>query len=55
VKKPGTDEMVSLAELAKTGGIINAYEAVKYASTMSNSPTKEKLPKSTIKKPKAGK
>jgi cell wall-associated protease len=32
VKKPGTDEMVSLTEISKTGGVINAYEAAKIAA-----------------------
>jgi len=34
VNNPGTDEMVNLNELSKAGGIINAYEAVKLASTL---------------------
>ncbi|MBP8114478.1 MAG: S8 family peptidase [Chitinophagaceae bacterium] len=34
VNNPGTDEMVNLSELSKAGGIINAYEAVKLASTL---------------------
>jgi len=35
VKKPGTDEMISLGKLCRTGAFANAYEAVKYAATMS--------------------
>lgn len=31
VKKPGSDDMVSFAELSKTGGLANAYTAVKAA------------------------
>ena len=31
VKKPGSDDMVSFAELSKTGGLANAYTAVKMA------------------------
>ncbi|MFZ4770815.1 MAG: S8 family peptidase [Ferruginibacter sp.] len=54
VKKPGTDEKVDMSELAKTGGIINAYEAIKYASTLKAPVKKEMLPKSTIKKNKVG-
>jgi cell wall-associated protease len=55
VKKPGTDEKVNMSELAKTGGIINAFEAIKYASTMNEDPAKKQvLPKSKIKKNKAG-
>ncbi len=34
VTKPGTREKVSLAELSRTGAIVNAYEAVKMAETM---------------------
>ncbi len=55
VKVPGTEEMVPLSELSKAGGIVNAYEAIKYASTLAAKPVKqERLPKSTIKKPKMG-
>ncbi|MBL7731158.1 MAG: S8 family peptidase [Chitinophagaceae bacterium] len=32
VKNPGDDEMVSLSELSRSGGIVNAYEAIKLAS-----------------------
>ena len=52
VNKPGTEEKVDLSELSKTGGIINAYEAVKYASTMNAAPKKTPLPKSSLKKTK---
>ncbi|HEY4061486.1 MAG TPA: S8 family peptidase [Puia sp.] len=50
VKKPGTEEeMVPMSELAKSGGIINAYEALKLASTLTTTtPKKEKLEKSTL-------
>lgn len=34
VIKPGTDEMVKLSDISKTGGIVNAYEAIKLASTL---------------------
>ena len=54
VNKPGTDEQVNMSDLAKTGGIINAYEAVKYASTMTTPAKNNQLPKTTIKKSKAG-
>ncbi|HTE13319.1 MAG TPA: S8 family peptidase [Chitinophagaceae bacterium] len=55
VKKPGSDEMVDLSELCKTGGLLNAYEAAKVAATLSM-PAKatKKLPKSTLKKDKKG-
>lgn len=32
VRNPGNDEMVDLSELSKSGGIVNAYEAIKLAS-----------------------
>ena len=34
VKNPETKEMVSLSDLSKTGGIVNAYEAIKLADRM---------------------
>ena len=34
VKNPETDEMVSLGSLSKSGGLVNAYEAIKLASTI---------------------
>ena len=34
VKIPGTDELTQLSTLSKTGGIVNAYAAVKLASTL---------------------
>ena len=35
VKKPGTeDEMVNLSDISISGGIVNAYEAIKLASTL---------------------
>jgi len=47
VNKPGTDETVELSELSRTGGIVNAYEALKLAATLKgeNKPEKETLPK----------
>ncbi|HVY76267.1 MAG TPA: S8 family serine peptidase, partial [Puia sp.] len=49
VKKPGTDsEMVNLSDLSESGGIINAYGAVKLASTLTEPKKKEN--KSTLKK-----
>lgn len=52
VKKPGTDEMVDLKELSRTGGYVNAYKAMVMAEEMSK--TKMKLPKSKVKKSKKG-
>lgn len=58
VKKPGTEEDVNLSDLCKYGGIINAYEAVKYASNLSaekdRQQTEQVLPKSKMKKAKKG-
>lgn len=54
VKIPGTDDKADMTELAKSGGIINAFEAIKYASTMGAPAKKAPLPKSTIKKSKVG-
>lgn len=59
VKLPGTDEMVELADISKSGGIVNAYEAAKLASTIKGErtmkPQQIKLPIPTIvKKQKKG-
>lgn len=51
VKNPGTDEMVKLSELSRSGGIINAYEAIKLASTIKGERKPVIKPK-TIVKPK---
>jgi subtilisin family serine protease len=50
-KKPGTDELVPLTELSSSGGILNAYGAVKMASAISE-PKKKEVLKSTLKKEK---
>ena len=34
VNNPGNDKPVELSELCKTGGVVNAYEAIKLASTL---------------------
>jgi subtilisin family serine protease len=54
VNKPGTDEKVELAEISRTGGIVNAYEAVKLAATLVGENNKETLPKPKKTKPKKG-
>ena len=54
VNIPGTDDKVSLSDISKTGGIVNAYEAVKLAGTIKTEKTKEVLPKSKVKKTKMG-
>lgn len=51
VKNPGTDELAGLDELSRSGGIINAYEAIKLASTIKGERKPEK-PVSKVK-PKA--
>ncbi|MEO7762980.1 MAG: S8 family serine peptidase, partial [Ferruginibacter sp.] len=53
VTKPGTDEKVELSEISKSGGIVNAYEAVKLAATLVGE-NKETLPKPKMTKPKNG-
>ncbi len=51
VRNPETDKMVSLSDLSRTGGVINAYEAIKLASTIKGdrktAPVKQT--KSTVK------
>jgi cell wall-associated protease len=56
VTKPGSDEMVNLSDISKTGGIVNAYEALKLAATIKgeNKKTKEVLPKPKMVKSKKG-
>ena len=54
VRKPGTDDLVDLASLSKTGGLLNAYDAVKVAASLSGTAPSKKLPKSTLKKEKKG-
>lgn len=51
VKKPGTMDEVSMSELSKTAGIINAAEAMKLALTIKPN-NKDNLPKSTLKNKK---
>ena len=55
VKTPGTDDEVDLSELSKTGGLLNAYEAVKLASTLKGERKLENVKtKSTVKPTKRG-
>jgi subtilisin family serine protease len=57
VKIPGSEEeMTSLKNLSKTGGLLNAFEAVKLASTVKGErvTTKTILPKPKMKKSKKG-
>jgi len=48
VKTPGSGEMVDMKELCISGGIINAYEAIKLAATLK--PETRKEMKSKVKK-----
>lgn len=41
VKNPETGEMASLGDLSRSGGIINAYEAIKLASTITGERTSD--------------
>jgi subtilisin family serine protease len=52
VNNPETKEKVKLSTLSKTGGFVNAFEAVKYASTMNNKnkPKPVVVPPTKIKK-----
>lgn len=56
VELPGGDELVSLADISKTGGEINAYAAVKLAATLKGErdTKKGRLPKSKVKHKKRG-
>jgi subtilisin family serine protease len=53
VRNPGNDEMVSLAELSRSGGIINAYEAIKLASVTKGEKKPAVVKPTTTVKPKA--
>lgn len=53
VKKPGTDEVVPLSDLSRTGGVINVYEAAKIAATLPAGKTPKKATlKPTLKNKK---
>ena len=56
VMKPGSDEKVNLSDLSKTGGIANACEALKLASTIKGERKvlKPALPKPKLTKGKKG-
>jgi subtilisin family serine protease len=52
VRKPGTDEMVNLSDLSRSGGVINVYEAAKIAATLKaegGEVPETKTPKPTLK------
>jgi subtilisin family serine protease len=50
VKEPGTGELVDLSDLSRTGGVINAYEAIKLASTLQGDAKQTKPAKSRVGK-----
>ena len=54
--KPGTEDTVELSDISSSGGIVNAYEAVKLAATLKgeNNNKNEILPKSKLIKNKKG-
>jgi subtilisin family serine protease len=55
VKNPATGEEVNLSDLCKSGGVLNAYEAVKLASTLKGERKPETIKtKSTVKPEKKG-
>ena len=47
VKLPGTERLVSLSDISTSGGLVNAYQAIKLASTLK--PERQTLPPSTLK------
>ncbi len=56
---PGTDEKSTLGEISKTGGLLNAFAAIKLASTLKGERIKTKqslpnLPKTSMKKSTKG-
>ena len=56
VNIPGTKEKTKLSELSKSGGLLNVYEAIKLAATLSGDrkQTREALPKPAMIKNKQG-
>jgi cell wall-associated protease len=56
VNIPGTTDKTKLTDISKTGGLLNAYEAVKLASTLKGDrfETKEVLPKTKLNRTKKG-
>jgi len=47
VEQPGSGNKVKLSELSRTGGVINAYEAIKLAAALSEG--KQEKPRSKVK------
>lgn len=50
VKIPGSDEEVELAQISKTGGLLNAFEAAKVAAALESQKKGKQDTKSTLKK-----
>jgi hypothetical protein len=50
--KPGTDEEVNFSDLSRTGGLINAYEAAKFAQQISSQNLQPVKTKMKVKKAK---
>lgn len=47
VKNPGTGDLVAMSDLSRAGGVVNAYEAIKLASTLKGERVQAK-PSSTV-------
>ena len=54
VKDPGTGEEVDLADISVSGGLVNAYEAIKLASTLKPETKKTEPVKSKVKAKEKG-
>ena len=52
VKNPDNGEMVNLSDISKSGGVINAYEAVKLAATLKGESNKTTKPVRSTVNPK---
>jgi hypothetical protein len=52
VKNPATGASVTLSDLSATGGVVNAYEAVKLADTLSGKKATPAKTRSILKKAK---
>jgi subtilisin family serine protease len=52
VKNPETGELVSLSDISKSGGLINAYEAIKLAATLKGERNKTVKPTKSTVRPK---
>jgi cell wall-associated protease len=50
VTKPGTEDEVALSDISKTGGIVNAYEALRLAATVKGE--RKPMPKADTKRKK---